>query len=120
MATRKADSEPAGVKQGDAPKDTRLDTDPNAPATNAPGDAPFDTTDPTEQASTITPQIPNAQALAAGTILGALPVESPPGVARVDDADVRVDEYDAVRPDGTTVHVKLYLDGPNKGRSEVS
>jgi len=101
MAARKAADEVVGAKQSDTPNATKLDTDPNGPATNAPGDAPHDTTDPSEQASTITPQLPNNAALAAGTIVGALPVSSPPGVPEVDDKDVRVDEYDAVKPDGT-------------------
>jgi len=118
MAARKAADEPVGAKQGDAPKETKLDTDPNAPATTVPGDAPFDTTDPTEQASTITPQLPNAEALAAGTIVGALPVERPAGTQEA-AGEERTEEYDAVRPNGEQVRVRLYLDGPNKGRSEI-
>lgn len=120
MAARKAaDSEPVGAKQGDAPKETRLDTDVNAPATTVPGDAPYDTTDPTENASTITPQVPSEEAIKAGTILGAIPVAAPAGVPDA-DAEERTEEYDAIKPDGTKVRVRLYLDGPNKGRSEIA
>jgi hypothetical protein len=118
MAVRKEQGS-VGAKQGDAPKETRLDTDVNAPATTASGDAPFDTTDPTENASTITPQVPSDEAIKAGTILGAIPVAAPAGVPDVDPKDVRTEEYDAIKPDGTKVRVRLYLDGPNQGRSEI-
>lgn len=115
MAARKA-AENTEVSAQVVPDETRLDTDVNAPATNAPGDAPHDTTDPTEQASTITPQPPNAEALAAGTILGAVPV--PAVVVDQAEGDERVEEYDAVDAHGVTVRVRHYIDGPRAGQSE--
>jgi hypothetical protein len=105
------------------PDETRLDTDVHAPATNKPGDAPADTTDPTERASTIVPQAPSAEALRAGTILGAIPVPDdvdPVAVHGVTgpDGEVRVEEYDAVDPvTGQSVRIRHILDGPDAGKS---
>jgi hypothetical protein len=116
MATAKKDTkvdETAGL-----PSETRLDTDVHAPATNAPGDAPADTTDPTEQATTITPQLPSEEALKAGTILGAIPVPAAVIAAQTTDGDdVRVEEYDEVTPTGEAVRVRHILDGPDAGKS---
>jgi hypothetical protein len=122
MATRKAAADTADVKPQEVPDETRLDTDVHAPATNAPGDAPADTTDPNERASTITPQAPSAEALAAGTILGAVPVPEGvlptvvPGVTGP-DGEERVEEYDTVDPHGQPVRIRHFIDGPNAGKS---
>lgn len=106
------------------PEETRLDTDVHAPATNAPGDAPADTTDPTERASTIVPQAPSAEALRAGTILGAIPVpddavgQSVAGVTGPDGGEIRVEEYDAIDPvTGAPLRIRHILDGPDAGKS---
>lgn len=121
MATRKAAAD-TDVKPQEVPDETRLDTDVHAPATNAPGDAPADTTDPAERASTITPQAPSAEALAAGTILGAVPVPEGvlptvvPGVTGA-DGEERVEEYDTVDPHGQPVRIRHFIDGPNAGKS---
>lgn len=104
------------VKAAEVPEVTRLDSDVHAPSTTAPGDGPADTTDPTERASTIMPQAPSPEALAAGTILGAVPVRvdvaQAPGVG-----EIRVEEYDAVDPHGVTIRVRHILDGPDAGKS---
>jgi hypothetical protein len=121
MATaKKTTDEPKAddVKAAPVVEETRLDTDVHAPATNAPGDAPADTTDPTERASTISPQAPSPEALAAGTILGAVPVPDPVLVrSDVADGDVRVEEYEQLDARGLPVRVRHILDGPDKGKT---
>lgn len=123
MAARsKPTTNEAGTDESGLPSETRLDSDVHAPATNAPGDAPADTTDPTERASTIPPQAPSAEALRAGTILGAIPVPDdvvPTVVHGVTGADgeERVEEYDTVDPQGNPIRIRRFLDGPNAGQS---
>lgn len=118
MATRKttASSDEVDVKPQEVPEVTRLDTDVHAPATNAPGDAPADTTDPTERASTIVPQAPSPEALAAGTILGAVPVPEGVvptvvhGVTNADGEEERVEEYETTDPHGAVIRVRHFID----------
>lgn len=93
---------------------TRLDTDVNTPATTAPGDAPADTTDPTERASTVIPQ-PTPETLLVGTVNGVLPL--PPVEQPADDGDARWEEYPATRPNGDKVTVRHNLD---TGETQVS
>lgn len=117
MATAKKAAEEKADTSG-LPTETRLDTDVHAPATNAPGDAPADTTDPDERATTITPQVPSDEALKAGTILGAVPVPAAVIAAQTGDGeDVRVEEYDEVTPTGEAIRVRHILDGPDKGKT---
>lgn len=110
--TPKDDTTSAGV-----PEVTRLDTDVHAPATTAPGDAPADTTDPNERASTIAPQLPSDEALAAGTILGAIPLPAVTVAQTGDGEAVRIEEYDEVTPTGEAVRIRHILDGPDAGKT---
>jgi hypothetical protein len=92
----------------DTPDETRLDTDVTKPATTAPGDAPADTTDPTERASTRVPQ-PGDEAAAVGTVNAVVPVESVKADDG-DDSDDEFEEYEALKPDNkTTVRVRRNL-----------
>lgn len=91
------------------PTETRLDDDATKPATTAPGDAPADTTDSTERASTVTPQ-PDEEALKVGTVNAVLPMEPAPGVGVPDKKDQRIEKYPAYRPDGTEVTVTHNVD----------
>ncbi|OJX72825.1 hypothetical protein [Leifsonia sp. 71-9] len=93
------------------PAETTLDDNVEELSTVAPGDAPADTTDPTEHASTVVPQ-PSAEALKQGTVNGVLPVEpaTTAPAAAVDAKDHRVEEYDAVKPDGSKVRIKHNID----------
>lgn len=118
MATTKKDPAPVVEGSADVPTETRLDTDVHAPATNAPGDAPADTTDPTERASTISPQVPNEEALRAGTILGAVPLPQQVVAQTSDGEDVRVETYDEVDPrTGQPIQIRHILDGPDAGKT---
>lgn len=104
------------------PGETRLDEHIDAPATTAPGDAPADTTDPTERASTVGGD--KAAAARAGhlTVNAAVPIDTEKQLAGVaiskamaDEGDGdsngnRIEEYPATRPDGTQVRVRHNLD----------
>lgn len=82
---------------------TTLDTDTTKPSVTAPGDGPADTTDPTERASTVTPN-PGPEALKVGTVNAVKPlpkVEDEPAREGKD----RTEEYSAIRPDGSEVTV---------------
>ncbi|MES9804925.1 hypothetical protein [Streptomyces cinereoruber] len=97
------------------PQETRLDDHIDAPSTTAPGDGPADTTDPTEMASSVSPD--KAAAARAGhlTVNAVVPVEAP--AEERDTSDDRYEEYEAVRPDGTKVHVKRNVE---TGETEVA
>jgi hypothetical protein len=82
---------------------TTLDSDTTKPSVTAPGDGPADTTDPTERASTVTPQ-PGPEALKAGTVNGVVPLPKLEEPER-DEANDRTEEYEAVKPDGSKVTV---------------
>lgn len=82
---------------------TTLDSDVTKPSTTAPGDGAADTTDPTQIAVSVPPQ-PGPEALAEGTVNAVKPVEPAPRAARARKKD-RIEEYEATRPDGTTVTI---------------
>ena len=98
------------------PTETRLDKDVKTPSTVAPGDAPHDTTDPSEVAHTVVPQ-PSAEALAAGTVNGVLPGKPIEPAAGVPEKDQRIETYKATRPDGSEVTVTHNID---TGETSVS
>lgn len=81
---------------------TKLDEDTTKPATVQPGDAPADTTDPTEIAQSAPPQ-PGDAAKAAGTVNAVTPAPKPKTAAS--KGKTRTEKYTAVRPDGSEVKV---------------
>ena len=92
---------------------TTLDSDITKPSVTAPGDGPADTTDPTERASTVTPN-PGPEAFAAGTVNAVKPL---PKVEEVEpEGEARTEEYDVVGPDGKTVRVRRNIE---TGKSEI-
>lgn len=90
MATRKTEEK------------TTLDSDVTKPSVTAPGDGPADTTDPTEQATSVTPN-PGDEALKVGTVNAVKPL--PVVEAEESSGEPRTEEYKATRPDGTEVTV---------------
>ncbi|MGW5645058.1 hypothetical protein ACWEV3_40955 [Saccharopolyspora sp. NPDC003752] len=84
-------------------KQTRLDDHVDAPSTVQPGDAPADTTDPAERATSVTPD--KAAAAEGGHLtvnaVKPLPVET----TERDTANDRIETYTATRPDGTPVTI---------------
>ncbi len=83
-------------------KKTTLDSDITKPSVTAPGDGPADTTDPTERASTVTPN-PGPEALKVGTVNAVTPLPKNEAPAR--EGKDRIEEYKATRPDGSEVTV---------------
>lgn len=115
-----------------APQETRLDNDVTKPATVAVGDAPADTTDPTERASTVGGDKAAAAAEGHLTVNAVLPVDEEkwrkglgltPGDTAADDSEGRnkdghrIETYPMVRPDGTEVTVTHNID---TGETSVS
>ena len=90
------------------PSKTTLDTDTSKPSTTAPGDGPADTVDPSESAVSVTPQ-PSSEALKVGTVNAVKPAAKTTKAKR-DTTKDRVEKYDRVRPDGTTVTVTHNVD----------
>lgn len=97
------------------PKETKLDKDTTKPSTTAPGDGPADTTDPTERASSVTPQ-PGEEALKVGTVNAVQPIPADAAPKR-DGKNDRTETYKATKPDGSEVTVKHNLD---TGETSVS
>ena len=120
MAVTGAQAKPAtpvGAEAGE----TRLDDNVSMPSKVAPGDGPFDTTDPTEIATSVSPDKAAAAAKGFGVVNAVLPLERIPGHASPEDvrklngegggkSAARTEEYDVVGPDGSLVRVKHNLD----------
>lgn len=106
----------AAKKKTEDVEETRLDSHVDAPSTVAPGDAPADTTDPAERASTVQPDKAAAAAAGHGTVNAVVKVgEDKP--AERDGGNDRIEKYPAVRPDGTEVTVTHNID---TGETSVS
>ena len=86
---------------------TTLDSDVTKPSVTAPGDGPADTTDPTERATSVTPQ-PGEEAFKVGTVNAVVPL--PEEDAPESDVKPRIERYEAVKPDGSTVTVERNLE----------
>lgn len=89
-------------------KQTILDDDVTKPGVTQPGDAPADTTDPTERAVSVTPQ-PGEQALLEGRVNAVVPMPKRARQARDAKKD-RVETYEATGPDGNPVKVTHNLE----------
>lgn len=91
------------------PGKTRLDSHVDAPSSSTPGEAPHDTTDPNERATTVLPSgAAMAKVAAAGeqTVNTAVPLpkaEAPAGKPRLE-------VYEAYAPNGDKVKVEHNLD----------
>lgn len=99
MATRKKTEE-----------STTLDSHLDKPSVTAPGDGPADTTDPTEIASSATPDKAAAAKAGHGTVNAVVKVGEVPETNTVAEKDQRVEKYKATRPDGTVVTVTHNID----------
>lgn len=86
---------------------TTLDSDITKPSVTAPGDGPADTTDPTERASTVTPN-PGPEALKVGTVNAVVPL--PKADEPEESGEARTEEYEATKPDGSKVTVSRNIE----------
>jgi len=83
---------------------TKTDPTVTKPSTVAPGDAPADTTDPSERVSSV-PVRPDLNAVKAGTVNAVLVNPNLPTQADPASGKERVERYKARKPDGTEVTV---------------
>lgn len=83
---------------------TRTDKTVTKPSTVEPGDGPADTTDPNERVSSV-PVQPDVSAVRAGTVNAVLVNDNLPTPQAREIKDPRIETYQAVRPDGSTVKV---------------
>lgn len=93
---------------------TTLDSDVTKPSVTAPGDGPADTTDPTERASTVTPN-PGPEALKVGTVNSVKPLPKAEEPA-APEGEARTEEYDVIGADGKPVRVRRNIE---TGKSEI-
>ncbi|MEU3000184.1 hypothetical protein ABZ684_21895 [Streptomyces sp. NPDC006995] len=93
----------ATSKSSTPPDETRLDAHVDAPSTTAPGDGPADTTDPSERATSATPDKGAAAQAGHGTVNAVVPVPKRTAAKRA--GKDRTETYTALRPDGTEVTV---------------
>jgi len=90
---------------------TTLDSDITKPSVTAAGDGPADTTDPFENATSVTPN-PGVEAMRAGTVNAvkilpsAVSIQADPQ----NKPKERIERYRQVRPDGAIVTVERNID----------
>ncbi|EFL01591.1 predicted protein [Streptomyces sp. SPB78] len=95
-------------KTPSTPAETRLDDFVDAPSTTAPGDGPADTTDPTERATSATPDKATAAQAGHGTVNAVVPLPRPEPAERT--GEDRTETYTALRPDGVEVRVERNIE----------
>jgi hypothetical protein len=88
---------------------TTLDSDLTKPSETAPGDGPADTVDPTELASSATPDKAAAVQAGAGTVNAVVKSGSTRRKTAA-KASTRTEKYTATKPDGTVVTVERDID----------
>lgn len=95
---------------------TTLDSDVTKPQYTAPGDAPFDTTDETERATSVLPDFAAAARAGHGTVNAVVPLVEPE-VIEEERGEDRIETYKQVGPDGKIVNVRHNID---TGETSVS
>jgi hypothetical protein len=88
---------------------TTLDSHLDKPQITEPGDAPYDTTDPTERASSVEPD-KAAAVLAGHGVVNAVVKLPEPATLETESGEERVETYDALTPDGRKVTVTHNID----------
>lgn len=89
---------------------TTLDSHLDAPSVTAPGDGPADTTDPTERASSATPDKGAAAQNGDLTVNAVVKVGNAPKQARKSASKERIETYKATKPNGDVVTITHNLD----------
>lgn len=132
MAVTEAQAQPTPPQRGAAKtkaasKKTTLDADVAMPGFVAPGDAPFDTVDPDEIATSVSPHKGEAGKKGFGVVNAVLPLERIPGNMTPEevrayngldeDGGERVETYEVPGPTGKPVKVTHNID---TGETEVS
>lgn len=124
-AQSKASEQSKGTGESAKPNETKarttLDDDITMPSKVEPGDGPYDTTDPTEIATSVSPDKAAAARAGFGVVNAVLPLEMVPGnihPSEVDRAngtdsgggDARTETYDVLGPNGRLVRVTHNMD----------
>ena len=127
MAVTKAQSENAPAPADAPQQQTRLDGDVSKPGTVAPGEAPYDTTDATEIATSVSPDKASAAQAGFGVVNAVQKLDRIPGHLSPEDvakfngtsegSGERTETYPAVSPDGRLVEVKHNIE---TGETSVS
>ncbi|MEJ2886161.1 hypothetical protein [Actinomycetospora aeridis] len=113
MATTAAENSPKRAKRDRTP--TTLDSHIDRPSVVEPGDAPYDTTDPLERATSVSPDKAAAAAAGHGTVNAVIPLPEPD---RLEEParEARTETYDAIGPDGKKVTVTRNLETGESSR----
>ncbi|MGY1773508.1 hypothetical protein [Blastococcus sp. SYSU D00813] len=88
---------------------TRTTKSVSVPSEVEPGDAPFDTTDPSERVSSVSPDKAAAAAAGHGTVNAVVPLPEPEQ-PKTEARKARVEKYDVLGPDGKYVSVEHNLE----------
>ncbi len=107
MAKRKAEDKPREAFE--VPEETRLDDFNDAPSTVVPGEAPYDTKDPLERATTVLPDIGAAVRAGHRTVNVAIPLPEPEQVRESEEED-RYERYEVQHPSGRYVVVERNME----------
>jgi hypothetical protein len=106
-----------GPKDSEETPRTLLDDQVNMPGYVAPGDGPFDTVDPSEHATSVSPDKGTAALAGFGVVNAVLPIPDPSGYAQAQarvaqemgDGD-RMETYNVTGPDGKPVEIEHNID----------
>ncbi len=114
--TQSEDSSSRRRTRGERGGGTRLDNHIDKPSVVEPGDAPFDTLDPNERATSVTPDKATAAQAGHGTVNAVVPLPEP---EREDEPDhkPRIEKYKTRDSAGKLVSVEHNLD---TGETKVS
>lgn len=115
MAVTQAQS--GSGKSASAKKSTTLDSDLSRPQVTQPGDAPADTTDPAERATSVEPDKAAAAAAGFGTVNAVVPLPKRERAGR-DTSKDRIETYEATGPDGNPVKVTHNLETGESSSSQ--
>jgi hypothetical protein len=113
MAVTNAQASP---KPSKGSQETRLNDDVSMPGFVAPGDGPYDTTDPTERATSVSPDKATAALKGFGVVNAVVPLPPLP-VQERDKSQDRIETYEVPGPDGKPVTVTHNIDS---GETSVS
>lgn len=111
-------SRQAGAQDSKDTRRTLLDDQVDMPGYVAPGDGPFDTVDPAEHATSVSPDKGNAAREGFGVVNAVLPIPDPSGREQAqakaakdrDGGQDRTETYEVTGPDGKPVKIKHNLD----------
>lgn len=109
MAVTSAQANPAPESKKSGAKKTLTTDSVSVPSYVAPGDAPFDTVDPSEEVTSVVPDKGAAAAAGFGVVNAVLPLPKRERADR-DSSNDRIETYEVPGPDGKPVKVTHNID----------